>query len=237
MTSIVTPPKIIGPAPNTAILVGIKPDMDMLVRSFETIEKRIPLFMAQIVIPKNNPDICIAGPFMGAPYAVMIMDTLIKWGVKKFMFYGWCGSISESLKIGSILIPDSALIDEGVSRHYMFDSSDTSFSCPDFNSSETIFMNAEKSGLKPCMGKIWTTDAPYMETPEKIALFRGMGAVAVDMETSAFFSVAKKRGVAASAILVVSDELFTLKWKTGFREEGFKKGRKSVCDLILKICL
>lgn len=83
---------------------------------------------------------------------------------------------------------------------------------------------------------IWTTDAPYMETPEKIALFRDKGAVAVDMETSAFFS-SKKRGVAASAILVVSDELFTLKWKTGFREESFKQGRKSVCDLIRKICL
>lgn len=237
MTSIVTPPEIKGNAPKTAILVGIKPDMDMLVRSFEAIEKRIPLFMAQVVIPKNNPDICVVGPFMGAPYAVMIMETLIKWGVKKFIFTGWCGSISESLKIGSILIPDSALIDEGVSRHYMFDFSENSISYPDFNSSEILLKKAEENGLKPCEGRIWTTDAPYMETPEKVALFRDKGAVAVDMETSAFFSVAKKSGVAASAILVVSDELFTLKWKTGFREESFKQGRKLVCDLILKICL
>lgn len=237
MTSIVTPPKIIGPAPNTAILVGIKPDMDMLVRSFDAIDKRIPLFMAQIVIPKNNSDICIAGPFMGAPYAVMIMETLIKWGVKKFIFTGWCGSISESLKIGSILIPDSALIDEGISRHYTYDSSNASISYPDSNFSEIILKKAEANGLKPYDGKIWTTDSPYMETPEKVALFRDKGAVAVDMETSAFFSVAKKRGVAASSILVVSDELFTLKWNTGFREESFKQGRKSVCDLIRKICL
>jgi len=233
MTSIVVPPHINGHAPETAILAGIKPDMDMLVKSFEVIEKRIPVFMAQIVIPQNNPGICVVGPFIGAPYAVMVMESLIKWGVKKFIFTGWCGSISGSLKIGSTLIPDSAIIDEGVSRHYVFDSSDTHISYPDFNYSEVLFKNAEKTGLKPCKGKIWTTDAPYMETPDKVAAFRNSGALAVDMETSAFFSVAKKRGVAASAILVVSDELFTFKWKTGFREESFKNVRKSVCDLIL----
>lgn len=102
--------------------------------------------MAQIVIPKNNPDICIAGPFMGAPYAVMIMETLIQWGVKKFIFTGWCGSISESLKIGSILIPESAIIDEGVSRHYTYDSSNAGISYPDFNSSEIILKKADENG-------------------------------------------------------------------------------------------
>lgn len=237
MTSIVTPPDIKGIAPKTAILAGIKPDMDMLVKSFESIEERIPLFMAQILIPKNHPEICVAGPFMGAPYAVMIMETLIAWGVKNFIFQGWCGSISESLKIGSILIPESAFIDEGVSKHYSDDSSNAGISCPDFNFSEIILKKTEEIGHIIREGKIWTTDAPYMETPEKIAIFRDKGAVAVDMETSALFSVAKKRGVAASAILVVSDELFTLKWKTGFKEERFKKARKSVCDLILNICL
>lgn len=232
MTSIVTPPDIKWDAPETAILSAIKPDMDMLARAFGSIKKRIPLFMAHVLVPESNTDICIAGPFMGAPYSVMILETLVKWGVKNFVFLGWCGSISESLKIGSILLPDSAVIDEGVSCHYI---SDAGVSFPDSDLAGFLEKNAEDSGMKPFRGKIWTTDAPYMETPEKVVSFRNKGSLAVDMETSALFSAAFRRNVSLCSVLVVSDELYTLKWKTGFSDESFRTGRKKICDLVTGI--
>ena len=55
---------------------------------------------------------------MGAPYAVMILETLAAWGAKQVIFLGWCGAISATVSIGDILVPTLAWIDEGTSRAY-----------------------------------------------------------------------------------------------------------------------
>jgi purine-nucleoside phosphorylase len=46
--------------------------------------------------------------------------------------------------------------------------------------------------------------------------------LAVEMEMSALFRVAGYRQVGLAGLLVVSDELFTLKWRPGFRTSAFK---------------
>jgi hypothetical protein len=35
-----------------------------------------------------------------------------------------------------------------------------------------------------------------------------------------------------AALLIVSDELFTLEWRPGFKEKRFKKSRTAVCELL-----
>jgi len=47
----------------------------------------------------------VVGPFVGAPYAAMLLETLIAWDVEKIIFFGWCGAISHDVKIGDIIIP------------------------------------------------------------------------------------------------------------------------------------
>ena len=65
-----------------------------------------------------SPGISLTGPVVGAPYAVMVLETLIAWGARKIIFLGWCGSISEKVKIGDLIVATSAIIDEGTSGHY-----------------------------------------------------------------------------------------------------------------------
>ena len=52
---------------------------------------------------------------------------------------------------------------------------------------------------------IVSTDAVYRQTLCKEQLWRDKGAVGVDMETSAIFSVSKYLGLKAVAMLMVSD--------------------------------
>ena len=52
---------------------------------------------------------------------------------------------------------------------------------------------------------IVTTDAVYRQTFQKEALWREKGAVGVDMETSAVFSIGKRKGIETAMIMIVSD--------------------------------
>ncbi|HWG91061.1 MAG TPA: hypothetical protein VNZ52_09470, partial [Candidatus Thermoplasmatota archaeon] len=59
----------------------------------------------------------------------------------------------------------------------------------------------------PFQGPVWTTDAIYRETPERIRHFRDRGAIAVDMETSALLTVAHYRGIPAAGTHIITDRL------------------------------
>ncbi|MFH2098730.1 MAG: nucleoside phosphorylase, partial [Pseudomonadota bacterium] len=179
----------------------------------------------------------LAGPVVGAPYAVMILETLIAWGAREVFYLGWCGSVSPDLRVGDVLVPNSGFIDEGTSPHYLMTDDEASQARllendvgPLSHPSETVAMRLagalEQSGTGVTRGPVWTTDAPFRETPAKIGRFAGQGALAVDMETSALFTVARYRQVSMAAALLVSDELFTGRWNPGFRSPDFREARK-----------
>lgn len=178
--------------------------------------------------------ISIAGPAVGAPYAVMVLETLIAWGAKKIIFLGWCGSISEKVKIGDIIVATSAIIDEGTSGHYQDDDAPLAFPAKPM---VTALNNAlRQTQVNFHNGTIWSTDAIYRETAEKVKYFQRQNAIGVEMEISALFTVAKFRGVDVAALAVVSDELAYFKWLPGFKTDEFKHGRMAACTVIKDVC-
>ena len=74
-------------------------------------------------------------------------------------------------------------------------------------------------------GTIWTTDGVFRETPAKVKTFQEKGALAVEMEFSALLSAAAFYELAVVGMLVVSDELFTGRWRPGFKDEVFSQTR------------
>jgi purine-nucleoside phosphorylase len=81
----------------------------------------------------------------------------------------------------------------------------------------------KKKGQYFVRGTVWTTDAPYRETPMKVKTYQEKGVLAVEMEMSALMTLAMYRDVKLSGLLVVSDELFDLKWHSGFKSPELKK--------------
>ena len=176
-------------------------------------------------------DIAVIGPFVGAPYAVIILEQLILYGVKQIIFIGWCGSISASVKIGDIILPNSALIDEGTSKDY--GAKEVSFPNPELlNRLEKALIKSEK---KYCKTKIWTADAIYRETISKVKYYQKKGAKAVEMETSALFSAGDFKKIKVCSLLAVSDELYQFKWKPGFTNQNFKSARKTTCEIACRL--
>jgi purine-nucleoside phosphorylase len=64
------------------------------------------------------------------------------------------------------------------------------------------------------VGKTWTTDAFYRETPGKVARRREEGCLTVEMEAAAFFAVARFRDVDFGQILYGGDDVSGEAWDT-----------------------
>ena len=193
-------------------------------------EKYKKLFLSRLYVTNTvKMPFTVIGPIVGAPYATMLLETLIAWGAKKIIFFGWCGAISHDVNIGDIIIPDGAMIDEGTSKHYQ---GDNGISRPSTNILNHTIETFSRADLAFHQGLVWSTDAIYRETGDKVKYYQGKDALAVEMELSALFTVAKFRHVHLGGVLVVSDSLSTLSWQPGFREKRFKESRRSAAKAI-----
>ena len=182
----------------------------------------------------SSGGICLSGPCIGAPYAAMMLESLIVWGASRIIFLGWCGAVSKQVKIGDIILPTSAVVDEGTSRNYTDTNSGPSQ--PASSMASLIGQVLEDNRIDFHSGKIWTTDAVYRETREKVENYQKQGVLAVEMEISALYSVAQFRQVELGGILVVSDELSSFKWRPGFKDQRFVAGRKTACRMVKQSC-
>ena len=177
--------------------------------------------------------ITVAGPILGAPQAVLVLEKLIALGSRAIVVFGWCGSLQPQVKIGDWLLPTSARSEEGTSTHYPMTSSQFA---PDTVLSTELREYCESSGLSLHLGPVWTTDAPLRETVAKVDTYGKEGILAVEMEMSALFHVAGYRKARLVGLLAVSDELFTLKWRPGFRSTRFKRACRQATETLLDFC-
>lgn len=183
-----------------------------------------------------------AGPYIGAPYAVMLLESLIAQGARQIIVIGWCGSISPEMKIGDIIMPHAAISHEGTSQNYMncpgpypvIPVPSPPSTSPGLSEKLTQLLDEKQIPFKT--GCIWTTDAIYRETAEKVTFFSAQGALAVEMECSALFAVAAHHKVELVSLIVVSDELSETQWKPAFKSKAFKAARKQVADAVIDFC-
>lgn len=170
-----------------------------------------------------------AGPAVGAPMAAMVLEKLIILGATRVVVFGWCGSLDPELPMGTLLLPTWALSDEGTSAHYSAQGRPES--CSILRRSLHDYLATQERVLE---GPVWTTDAPYRETREKVRRFREQGVVAVEMEFSALCSVAAYRGVEIAGVMLVSDELWREPWQPGFRNKSFRKRSREILEILFR---
>ena len=174
----------------------------------------------------------MAGPAVGAPMAVLTMEKLVALGAQHIIVYGWCGSLCDSVRIGDTLLPTWAISDEGTSAHYPLGFRPESHEA----TRQRLNKRLTDHGMAVHSGPIWTTDAPYRERVEQVELLRRQGVFGVDMEYGALVAAAAFRKVALSAVLLVSDELWSGTWTPGFRTKDFKKKSSRVLHLLADFC-
>ena len=219
-----------------AIMVMIPSELKRIVAMADACEvsfsdgRMYHLFLVRKRGIKTEPPIAIAGPFVGAPVAVIGMEKLIVMGAKRIWIFGWCGSIQSELTIGDIIIPEAAFSEEGTSDHYPITEPSP---CSDPELCIVLEQAFKKKDMAFTRGKVWTTDAPYRESRKKVLFYQSQGALAVEMELSALMTVSAYRSISMAGLLVVSDELFSLKWRKGFSSPRLKASSRTAVEVLL----
>jgi uridine phosphorylase len=164
-------------------------------------------------------------PGVGAPLAAGMLEGAIALGCRKFIACGGAGVLDREVAVGHIIVPRSAVRDEGTSYHYLPPGREVEASPEGIAAIEHVL---KKRGAEYLISKTWTTDAPYRETPAKVRLRRSEGCLTVDMEAAAFFAVARFRGVILAQMLYAGDDVSSDEWdhrdwadQTSVREKLF----------------
>ncbi len=148
--------------------------------------------------------LCITMAFCGAPGAVETLEELHARGCKKFIICGGAGALTKNSKVGEIIIPVSAVRDEGTSYHYLEPSREVEC-CKE--TVEIVISSLKQMGIPFTTGKTWTTDAIYRETPDMIELRRNEGCITVEMEAAAFFAVSQYYDIPLAQLLYAGDDV------------------------------
>ena len=168
----------------------------------------------------SNRELTVATFRIGAPAAVAQLEEMAACGMRVLIAAGAAGSLQPHAPIGTLVVPSSALREEGTSHHY---APSREPAVPDAALADELAREAEARGIAPLRGLHWTTDAPYREHQAKIDRHRRAGVISVDMELSAFFTVASVRAIRCAAIVAVSDELHGDAWEIGFGGEPYRR--------------
>lgn len=196
--------------------------------------RSLKLYLSEVLTGNfNGASVALAGPMLGAPQTVLVLEKMIALGARRFIAVGFCGSLRSEVRIGDIVLPSGALSEEGTSNHY------PGVECaPSSELFDSLKSTLSLTGRPIHEGTVWTTDAPFRETFAKVRAFQSRGILSVDMETSAIFSVSRFRGVDLAAVLIVSDNLSGLRWVHGFRDPVFHESRKRIIKSIAaSICM
>ncbi len=148
--------------------------------------------------------------YVGASSCVAVLEDIIAMGAENLLVFGTCGVLDSSIKETSIIIPTSAIRDEGTSYHYAPPTSEIALNHT-YRKQFKQFLDAQN--ISYTEGKVWTTDGIYRETHQKTANRKTQGAIAVDMECSAIAAFANFRKINHFQFFYSADNLDAEAWE------------------------
>jgi uridine phosphorylase len=156
----------------------------------------------------------IVGRAVGAPFAVLIAEELFACGCRLLISVTSAGQIAEDAPPPYFVVIDRALRDEGTSYHY---AEPSEFAEADPRLVDMAADALRRGNCQTLIGSSWTTDAPFRETAEAVAVARDRGMRCVEMEAAALYTFARARTVSVLCLAHVTNTM-------GRSEGDFEKG-------------
>ncbi len=175
------------------------------IASTGTANMKIPIYK----VSYNNLEVALFMSYVGAAGCVEILEDVFAMGVQKVILFGTCGVLDADIKDCSIIIPNIAVRDEGTSFHYAPSSEEISVN-KKYQDEFIEVLNSHKCTYT--IGKVWTTDACYRETREKVKRRQNKGCICVDMECSAVAALADFRDKDVFQFFYAADNLDGEEW-------------------------
>jgi len=151
--------------------------------------------------------ISVQGTGMGVPsISIYATELMQEFDVQKLIRVGTCGAIQKDVQLRDVIIAQGATTNSTM-NNIIFD--DLTYApIADFDLLMKAYNAGIEKGLELKVGNVFTEDLFYNEFSdhEKLAQY---GVLAVEMETSALYTLAAKFGRQALSILTVSDHILT----------------------------
>src|SRR5699024_10421327 len=147
--------------------------------------------------------ISVQGTGMGVPsISIYINELMEEYGVQKLIRVGTCGAIQKDVQLRDVIIAQGATTNSTMNQ-IVFDKFNYA-PIANFDLLSKAYQTGKDKGLNLRVGNVFTEDLFYNEfsNHEQLAQY---GVLAVEMETSALYTLAAKYGRQALSILTVSD--------------------------------
>lgn len=171
----------------------------------KTASQEFPVYKAN----HRGTDVALYLSGVGAPVCVGSLEEIFVMGVETVVLFGTCGVLDKDIADCSIILPTSALRDEGTSYHYTPPGDEIQVN---LHHREVFTGLMEEMGIRYTQGLCWTTDAMYRETREKVERRKARGCICVDMECASCAAVAQFRGKEVLQFFYAADNLDSEAW-------------------------
>ncbi len=135
---------------------------------------------------------------MGGPSAAIVLFELASLGARRAIRVGTCGALDPSLELGALLVARDALVADGTSH---------ALGARDRAAADAVLTSELRAAAAAPPQTVASTDLFYDDHARQREQWRAAGAVAVEMECATIFTLGARLGLAAAAVLIVSDVL------------------------------
>jgi DeoD family purine-nucleoside phosphorylase len=147
---------------------------------------------------------------MGTPSMAIVVEELLRLGVRRLIRIGTCGGIGRGIRTGDIVVATAAAPVDGTTRTYLH--GDPYAPAADFELTRGLVDGARAKGISPHIGQVASVDVFYNPDEDYVSKWRSRGVLAFEMEAAALFYLASRaagggQDVRAGCILTVSDTL------------------------------
>jgi uridine phosphorylase len=160
---------------------------------------------------------------MGGPSAAIVITELAQLGARRLLRVGTCGALDPALALGDLLIVTESIPADGTSRGL----GATGPLAPDAGLLAALRAASEDQAHT---GPVVSTDLFYDGPDEQE--WTAQGAVAVEMETATLLALARRRGLRAASLLLVSDVLIPR--RTRIRPEPLRAAERRMGEVAIR---
>lgn len=151
--------------------------------------------------------ISVQGTGMGVPsISIYVNELMNSYNVQNLIRVGTCGAIQKDVKVRDVILAMTSSTDSNMNR-LTFGGVDFA-PCANFDLLKKAYDAGMEKGLNLKVGNIFTADSFYNDNAE-LEKWAKYQILAIEMETTALYTLAAKFNRRALSVLTVSDHILT----------------------------
>lgn len=178
----------------------------------------------------KGENISVQGTGMGVPSLSIYANELMEsYDVQKLIRVGTCGALQKDVKVRDVILASTSTTDSQMNR-MVFGGIDFAPTA-DFPLLKNAYDSGVEKGLNLRVGNVFTSDSFYRDNAKELnELLAKYNVLAIEMETSALYTLAAKHSRQALSVLTVSDHIIT-------GEETTSEERQTTFNEMIEVAL